>query len=147
MTSLLLRNCNLLAGRLFLQKTPWSKSRGQFLAEETKRTVDLARLNRIADSLRALALHLAADAEGGTQNLLDNTLQVLREGLEPHSPRNVDDLVEGNRLVVLDVLLLLPVAGRLLERPDDERGCCGNDRDGGLTVLDRELDRHAETLL
>jgi hypothetical protein len=110
------------------------------------RNVDLALVNGVADGPRALAVHLAADAESGTQNLLDTPLQVLGEGLELHRPRNVDDLIEGNRLVVLDVLLLLPVTGGLLERPDDEGRRCGDDRDGGLTVLDRQPDGHAETL-
>ena len=33
-----------------------------------------------------------------------------------------------------------------LERLDDERACAGDDADGCLTVLDGELDGHAETL-
>lgn len=90
------------------------------IRQEKQRTVDLARINGVADSPGALVVHLAADAERRAENLLDTTLQVLGEGLEPHRPRNLNDLVEGHRLVVLDVLLLLPVAGGLLERPDDE---------------------------
>ena len=45
---------------------------------------------------------------------------------------------------MLDVLLLLAVAGWLLERLDDEGGGRGDDGDGGLTVLDGELDGDAE---
>jgi hypothetical protein len=48
---------------------------------------------------------------------------------------------------VLNVLLLLSVAGRLLQSFDDEGRCGGNDRDGGLTVLDGESDCDTETLL
>lgn len=57
---------------------------------------------------------------------------------------------------MLDVLFLLTIAGglcikgqartiksdemvRTLERPDDERGSRGHDRDGRLSVLDRQL--------
>jgi len=46
---------------------------------------------------------------------------------------------------VLDVLLLFAVTRRLLEGLDDERRSRGDDRDGGLTVLDGELDRDTET--
>jgi len=47
---------------------------------------------------------------------------------------------------VNNVLLLLAVTRRLLEGLDDERRSRGDDRDGSLTVLDGELDGHAETL-
>lgn len=104
-------------------------------------------MDGLLNRLWALSVNLAANAERGAQNLQDNTLEALGERLEPHRPRNVDDLVEADRLVVLDVLLLLPVAGGLLEGADDERRGGGDNRDGGLTVLDRELDGHAETLL
>ena len=48
---------------------------------------------------------------------------------------------------MLDVLLLLAVAGWLLERLDDEGGGRGDDGDGGLTVLDGELDGDTESFL
>ena len=47
---------------------------------------------------------------------------------------------------MLDVLLLLAVSGRLLEGLDDEGGGRGDDGDGGLAVLDGELDGDAEAL-
>ena len=47
---------------------------------------------------------------------------------------------------MLDVLLLLAVAGRLLEGLDDERRGGGNNGNGGLTVLDGQLDSDTETL-
>lgn len=48
---------------------------------------------------------------------------------------------------MLDVLLLLAVPGGLLERLDDEGRCRGDNRDGGLTILDSELDSDTETFL
>lgn len=47
---------------------------------------------------------------------------------------------------MLDVLLLLAVSWWFLESLDDEGGCGWDDRDGGLTVLDGELDGDAEAL-
>lgn len=64
---------------------------------------------------------------------------------------------------MLDVFLLLTVAGglcneaqaratgsdrmvRTLESPDDERGGRGHDRDGRLSVLDRQLNGDPQTL-
>lgn len=108
--------------------------------------VDLASVNSVGDSLGALSVNLATDTEGSAQNLLHGTGQSLRERLVPHGAGNLDDLVKRNGLVVLDVLLLLAVAGGLLQRADDERRCGGNDGDGSLTVLDGELHGDAKAL-
>ena len=110
------------------------------------RNLNLARLNVVGDVLGAAAVNLAASAESSSKDLLDGALEVLRHGLEPHGAGDVDDFIEGNALGVLDILLLLAVSGRLLEGLDDERRGGGNDRDGGLTVLDGQLDRDAESL-
>jgi hypothetical protein len=48
---------------------------------------------------------------------------------------------------VLDVLLLLAVARRLLEGLDDESGGGWDNRDCGLTVLNGEADSDAKTFL
>jgi len=48
---------------------------------------------------------------------------------------------------VLDVLLLLAIAGGFLEGADDQGRRSGNDGDSGLTVLNGELDSDTETLL
>ena len=48
---------------------------------------------------------------------------------------------------MLDVLLLLPVSGWLLQSSDDEGGCGGDDGDGSLSVLNRELDCDAKSFL
>jgi hypothetical protein len=110
-----------------------------------QRTLNLASLDVIGDILGATAVNLAASAEGSSENLKDGTLQVLGHGLEAHGAGNADDLIERNALGVLDVLLLLAVSGRLLEGLDDEGGSGGNDGDGGLTVLDGQLDGDTET--
>lgn len=110
-------------------------------------TVDLARIDLVLDNLGALSVDLAANREGSTEDLLDSAGQSLGERLESHGPGNVDDFLKRNRLAVLDVLLLLSVTWGLLQSTDDERGGGGNDGDGGLTVLDGELDRDTEALL
>lgn len=110
-------------------------------------TVNLTRGDRILDRLWALAIDLAAHAECRAQNLLHNTLEGLGEALEPHGPCNLDDLVQRDRLAVLDVLLLLAITRRLLQGADDQRRGGGDNRYGGLTVLDGELAGDAETLL
>ena len=46
---------------------------------------------------------------------------------------------------MLDVLDLLAITRRLLQGLDDEGSGRGNDVDGGLTVLDGELDSDLET--
>jgi hypothetical protein len=110
------------------------------------RDLNLARLDVVGDVLGAAAINLATCAESSSENLLDGTLQVLGHGLESHGAGNVDDLIERNALGVLDVLLLLAVAGGLLEGLDDERRSGGNNGNGSLTVLNGQLDRDAETL-
>lgn len=111
------------------------------------RTINLAVVNALDDGLRGLAINLAADTVGGTQDLLDGSLQLLGERLVAHSAGNLDDLVETDRLVVLDVLLLLAVTRRLLEGLDDERRGGRNNRDLSLTVLDGQLDGDTKTFL
>lgn len=63
-----------------------------------------------------------------------------------HGAANLNDLVKRDALGVLDVLLLFAVTRRLLKGLDDEGRGGGNDRDGGLTVLDGQADGDAETL-
>ena len=111
------------------------------------RTLNLAALDVVRDVLRTSAIYLAANTESRTQNLLHRSLQLLGERLEPHRPGNLDDVVERHALVVLDVLLLFPVAGGLLQGLDDKGRGGGDDRDGGLTVLDGKLDGDTETFL
>ena len=109
-------------------------------------TLNLAGPDVVRDILGAAAVNLAASAEGSSEDLKGGTLQVLGHGLEAHGTGNADDLIKRNALGVLDVLLLLTVSGRLLEGLDDEGRSGGNDGDGGLTVLDGQLDSDTETL-
>ena len=110
-------------------------------------TVNLASLDVVADILGAAAVDLAADGESGTQDLQDSSLQLLSQGARAHGASNLNDVIQRDRLGVLDVLLLLPVTWGLLEGLDDQRGSGGHNGDGGLTVLDGETDGHTETLL
>lgn len=110
-------------------------------------TVNLARRDRILDRLWALAVDLATHAERCAKNLLHNTLEGLGEALEAHGTGDVDNVVKRNGLAVLDVLLLLAVARRLLEGADDQGGGSRDNGDGGLTVLDGELAGDAQALL
>ena len=48
---------------------------------------------------------------------------------------------------MLNVLFLFPVPWGFLESFDDEGGCRGDDRDGSLSILDRELDSYTKTFL
>lgn len=110
-------------------------------------TVNLASLDVVRDVLGAAAVNLAADGESSTEDLKDGTLERLGHRAVAHGAGNLDDVVHGNGLGVLDVLLLLAVTRGLLEGLDDQGRGRRHNRDGGLTVLDGELDSHTETLL
>jgi hypothetical protein len=108
--------------------------------------VNLASLDVVADVLGAAAIDLAADGESSTEDLKDGTLELLGERASAHLAGNLNNLVKGNGLGVLDVLLLLAVTRRLLEGLNDEGGSGGHNRNLSLTILDGELDGHTETL-
>jgi hypothetical protein len=110
-------------------------------------TLNSTARNVVLDSLGAASVNLAADAERGAEDLLHSTLERFGERLVLHGTGDLDDLVEGYRLRVLDVLLLLAVSGRLLESLDDKSRCSRDNGDSGLTVLDGELHRDTKTLL
>jgi hypothetical protein len=110
-------------------------------------TLDFPRRNLIRNLLRTPPVNLASDRKASAKDLLDRALQFLGHGLESHLASNLNDLVERDRLAVLDVLLLLPVSRGLLERLDDEGRGTRHDRDLSLAVLDRQLDRHPEAFL
>jgi len=116
-------------------------------ANHVSLTLNLARLDVVANSLGAPSINLAASAESSSQNLEDSSPKLLGERLLPHLSGNLDDLIQRNRLGVLDVLFLLTVTRRLLEGLDDERGRRWDDGDSGLTVLDGKADCDAETFL
>lgn len=110
-------------------------------------TLNLSTLDIITDILRTSSINLAAYAERSAQNLLHTTLKLLRQRLESHRPGNLNDLIEGNGLAVLDILLLLSVSGWLLQRLDDERRGRWDDGNGGLSVLDGKLHCDTKTFL
>lgn len=83
-------------------------------------TLNLSTLNIITDILWTSSINLAPDTESSSENLLNRTLQLLCERLESHGPGNIDNLIQCDRLAVLDVLLLLSVPRRLLEGLDNE---------------------------
>ena len=74
--------------------------------------------------LQILGLHLVHSAphrHGRAKDLLHSPLERLGHRLVPHRPCDVDDLIEGDVAAVLNVLDLLPVPLRLLERLDNHR--------------------------
>jgi len=110
---------------IFETSIPWelgriSHSSGDIQAL-VKHTLNLARSDVVANSLRAPSVNLAPSAEGSSEDLLYTTLERLGERLVLHLAGDLNDLVERDGLGVLDVLLLLAVARRLLEGLDDER--------------------------
>ena len=107
---------------------------------------NLSIVDSLDDVVRGLAVDGAADRLCGTEDLLDAASERLGERLVGEFAGNVVDLVEGDVARVLDVLLLLAVPRGLLQGLDDEGGGGWDDRDGGLTVLDGELDGDTETL-
>lgn len=111
-----------------------------------KLTLNLSRLDIIRDILWRAAINLASDGESSSEDLLDGTLQLLCKGLEAHGAGNLNNLIEGDGLGVLDVLLLLAVTRWLLKGLDDEGRGGWNNGDGGLTVLDGKTDGNAESL-
>jgi hypothetical protein len=108
--------------------------------------VNLASLDVVGDVLGAAAVNTATNRESGTEDLKDGTLELLSQRTVAHGAGDLDDVIERDRLGVLDVLLLLAVTRGLLEGLDDQGRGGGNNRDRGLTVLDGELDSHTETL-
>ena len=108
--------------------------------DELGLTLDLAALNVVADGLWTPSVDLAASGESSAENFLHGTLEILGHRLIAHRSCDLNDLVEGNRLGVLDVLLFLPVSRWLFERPNDQRRSGWDDGDGSLTILDGKLD-------
>merc|ERR1719180_461777 len=70
----------------------------------------------------------------------------LGHGAGRHNTGGGNDVVHGDVAAVLDVLHLLPVPWRLLQSLDDQGGSRGDNRTGGLPVLDLELDSNLKAL-
>lgn len=103
-------------------------------------TLDLCRFDVITDRFGTSSVDLTPNTKSCSQDLEHSALQFFRQAFFSHSSCNLENLIQRNRLGVLDVLLFLLVPGRFLERPDHERGCRGDDGDGGLSILDGKLD-------
>lgn len=110
-------------------------------------TLDRTTVNILCDSLGTSSLDLATHTICRAQNFLDGTGKILGEGLEPHGPRDLDNIFQGDALRVLNVLLLLSVARGFFQGLDNQGGGCGYYRYGGLTVLDGELDGNSQSFL
>ena len=96
--------------------------------------------------MRSYTVNGASNRLGCFKDLFDNSLQFLGHGPGPHDASRVDDVIKGDVAVVLDVLHLLAVTRGLLQSLDDEGRGRGDDVDGGLTVLDGQLDGDLQTL-
>merc|ERR1719189_2899763 len=110
------------------------------------RTVDLPIIDLVDNVVRVLTINSAADRLGRAQDLLHHPRELPRHRPGPHHPGSVDDVVERDVAAVLDVLDLLSVTRRFLQGLDDKGRGRRYHGDGGLPVLDLELDRHLETL-
>ena len=104
-------------------------------------------MNTLDNDLGRLAINLATNTVCSTKDFFDSTLQILGKGLVAHGPSDLDDLVESDRLVVLDILLLLAITRGLFESLNDERRSGRNNRDRSLAILDGELDSYAQAFL
>lgn len=93
-----------------------------------------------------LAVDGATNRDAGSNDLLDGSGHLTGERALAENLGDVVDLSESDVSVVLSVLLLLAVAGRLLEGSDDHGGGGGDDLDGGLTVLNDQLDGDLQSL-
>lgn len=96
--------------------------------------------------MRRLLFDGAANTLARTKNLLDRAGKSAAERLVAHRPGNFNNLIERNVAAVSHVLNLLAVTRRLLQGFDHERRGRGHHGNSSLTVLNRELDRHAQTL-
>merc|ERR1712061_879234 len=96
--------------------------------------------------MRIHPVHSAAHRLSGTKHLLHCPGEFLGHGSRRHYTGGGNDVIHGDVAAVLDVLDLLAVPWRLLQGLDDEGSSRGNDRAGGLPVLDPQLDSHLESL-
>jgi hypothetical protein len=100
----------------------------------------IAGVNQSGHVLGALSVDGAAEGDAGSEDLLYGSLEIDGHALSAKLLGNVDDVSELEVAVVLHVLLLLSVAGALLERLDDEGSGSGHHGDEALSVLDHHFD-------
>uniref|UniRef100_A0A7C8Z7W9 Uncharacterized protein n=1 Tax=Opuntia streptacantha TaxID=393608 RepID=A0A7C8Z7W9_OPUST len=110
------------------------------------RNLNLAISNLQLQVLRVLPVNSTPYRDTSAENLLDSTLKLLRHRSGPHNPGDLNDIIKRDVSSVLDVLGLLPISLRLLERLDNQRRCGGDDGDLSLTVLNSKLNGDTEAL-
>lgn len=88
----------------------------------------------------------ASHGAAGSEYLLDRSGKLAGQRTGTHLAGNVNDGVERQVSVVLDVLFLLAVSWRLLERLDDEAGGGRHGLNTGNAVLHDDLATQTQTL-
>jgi len=81
---------------------------------------NLAGSNLLLDGSGGLALDGAANGVGGSEDLADDTDELLGVRAGTHLAGDLVDLSEGDVAAVLDVLLLLAITWGLLERAHNQ---------------------------
>lgn len=102
--------------------------------------VDLAVVDQSGDLLGALTVDGAAERDAGSEDLLDSASGIDSHTLGAELLGDLNNVVELEVAVVLHVLLLLSVAGTLLECLDDKGSGGGQHTDEALSVLDHHFD-------
>lgn len=93
-----------------------------------------------------LLVNSATNSSASSEDLQNGTSEGLGERTGAHDLSDTNNVVEGDVSVVLNVLLLLAITVGLVEGLDDQSGGSGDHLDGGLTVLDDQLDGNADSL-
>lgn len=83
-------------------------------------TLNLSTIDIVADVLGTPSVDSTSNAECRSQDLLDTACERLTQALEFHRSRNLNDFIERNVPTVFDILLLLSITRRFLERSNDK---------------------------
>merc|ERR1712137_1340966 len=109
------------------------RSRGLVVLDHDLTVVDL-----LADLTRVLAIDGASDRHTRAEHLLHGSREVASIALGAHLLGGLLDIVDN-------VLHLLAISGRLLERTHEQRSGGRDNRDGGLVVLHGQQDTNADS--
>merc|ERR1711981_609650 len=101
---------------------------------------DFSLCDELLNVSRVLAVNGAADGHAGSEDFFDSTGKVAGHGARTEFLGNRNNLVHVEFAVVDNVLGLLPVTRRFLQGFDDGGCCSRDDGDGGLSVLNHDLD-------
>merc|ERR1712137_802757 len=116
------------------------RSRGLVVLDHDLTVVDL-----LADLTRVLAIDGASDRHTRAEHLLHGSREVTSIALGAHLLGGLLDIVQGEVAIVDNVLHLLAISGRLLERTHEQRSGGRDNRDGGLAVLHGQQDTNADS--